>query len=77
MAEKAGRVELSVNFDPALIALLREVRYFMLLPDLPSPIPAPAIKARPASADVAALPLLGHHPVPVEIKLAMRDCERL
>ena len=36
---------LAVNFDPALIALLREVRYFTLLPDLPSPIPAPALKA--------------------------------
>ncbi|KAK9843805.1 hypothetical protein WJX81_007069 [Elliptochloris bilobata] len=47
VALEASRVMLAVNFDPALIALLREVRYFMLLRDLPSPIPAPALKARP------------------------------
>jgi len=46
VAEADGRVELAVNFDPALTALLREVRYFLLLDDLPSPIPAAALKAR-------------------------------
>ncbi len=46
VAEADGRVELAVNFDPALTTLLREVRYFLLLDDLPSPIPAAALKAR-------------------------------
>ena len=35
---------LRVNFDPALVRLLREVRYFLLLPDLPIEIPANALK---------------------------------
>jgi len=35
---------LRVNFDPALVRLLRETRYFLLLPDLPIEIPANALK---------------------------------
>ena len=35
---------LRVNFDAALVRLLREVRYFLLLPDLPIEIPANALK---------------------------------
>ena len=35
---------LRVNFDAALVRLLREVRYFLLLPDLPVQIPANALK---------------------------------
>ena len=37
---------LRVNFDPALVRLLRETRYFLLLPDLPIEIPANALKVR-------------------------------
>ncbi|KAA6419077.1 MAG: flagellar outer dynein arm heavy chain beta [Trebouxia sp. A1-2] len=35
---------LRVNFDPALVRLLRETRYFLLLPELPIEIPANALK---------------------------------
>ncbi|KAK9808985.1 hypothetical protein WJX72_007373 [[Myrmecia] bisecta] len=35
---------LHVNFDPGLVRLLREVRYFLLLPNLPVDIPASALK---------------------------------
>ena len=45
---------LRVNFDPALVRLLREVRYFLLLPDLPIEIPANALKVNVNSVkDVA------------------------
>ena len=41
---------LRVNFDPALVRLLREVRYFLLLPDLPIEIPANALKVNSPKA---------------------------
>jgi hypothetical protein len=41
---------ISVNFDPALVKLLREVHDFLLLPSLPAEIPEPAIKASASTA---------------------------
>ena len=42
--EEGGQRLLRVNFDPALVRVLREVHYFLLLPDLPQQVPAPALK---------------------------------
>lgn len=39
-----GLPQLEVNFDPALVCMLREVRYFLLLRDIPVDIPAAALK---------------------------------
>lgn len=44
MSQDSQTGVLRVNFDPALVRLLREVRYFLLLPDLPIEIPANALK---------------------------------
>ena len=46
MSQDPQGTVLRVNFDPALVRLLREVRYFLLLPDLPIEIPANALKVR-------------------------------
>ena len=46
--EEDGQHLLRVNFDPALVRVLREVHYFLLLPDLPQQVPAPALKVRAA-----------------------------
>ena len=46
MSQHSQSGVLRVNFDPALVRLLREVRYFLLLPDLPIEIPANALKVR-------------------------------
>jgi Dynein heavy chain, N-terminal region 1 len=35
---------LAVNFDPALVSLLREIRYFKDMPDPAVPIPEAALK---------------------------------
>ena len=37
---------LRVNFDPALVRLLREVRYFLLLSNLPMAVPDNALKVK-------------------------------
>lgn len=44
MSQDPQGTVLRVNFDAALVRLLREVRYFLLLPDLPIEIPANALK---------------------------------
>lgn len=44
--DEGGQRLLHVNFDPALVRVLREVHYFLLLPDLPQQVPAPALKVR-------------------------------
>lgn len=49
---------LRVNFDPALVRLLREVRYFLLLPDLPIDIPANATKVSRAQSLLDGLQIL-------------------
>lgn len=46
MSQDPQGTVLRVNFDAALVRLLREVRYFLLLPDLPIEIPANALKVR-------------------------------
>ena len=46
--EEGGQRLLKVNFDPALVRVLREVHYFLLLPDLPQQVPAPALKVLPS-----------------------------
>lgn len=46
MSQDPEGTVLRVNFDAALVRLLREVRYFLLLPDLPIEIPANALKVR-------------------------------
>ena len=54
MSQDPQGTVLRVNFDAALVRLLREVRYFLLLPELPIEIPANALKV--CSAKVC----LGH-----------------
>ena len=46
MSQDLQGTVLRVNFDAALVRLLREVRYFLLLPELPIEIPANALKVR-------------------------------
>ena len=41
---EAGLPHLTVNFDPALVCMLREVRYFLQQPNLPLEIPAAALR---------------------------------
>lgn len=42
--EDDGQRLLKVNFDPELVRALREVHYFLLMPELPQAVPAPALK---------------------------------
>ena len=44
MSNEDGLPRLAVNFDPALVRMLREVRYFLQQPNLPIAIPAAALK---------------------------------
>ena len=46
MTVQDGLPRLAVNFDPALVRMLREVRYFLQQPSLPVAIPAAALKVR-------------------------------
>lgn len=47
--------QLAVSFDPALVRLLREVRYFLMLPQLSADIPETAIKVRMTLIDFCSI----------------------
>jgi hypothetical protein len=55
---ETGLPHLAVNFDPALVCMLREVRYFLQQPSLPLEIPAAALRVRrpPLHSCAAAAP---------------------
>lgn len=55
MGQEAGLPRLAVNFDPALVRMLREVRCFLAQRSLPLDIPAAALRVRPMPPAIEAI----------------------
>ncbi len=60
MEEVDGLPQLTVNFDPAMVCMLREVRYFLLLRETPVEIPATTFKVRSGMQKQPLLSLVFH-----------------